>query len=188
MIKVIFKFIFGFILYLVLLPTTPLAALIIPLITKVEVREDRKYKWGWIWGTFDNPIFGDDGFITKRAPYPGIITGWKGYINKVQWMRRNRLYNFKKWLGVDYTKNTEVILKGNPDISDKYKVPGWLFVRSYDKGKLTAFEWYSITPWSKKRNLRIRLGWKIKGRKFTEPGDFAQIVLTINPFDGYGNS
>lgn len=50
-----------------------------------------------------------------------------------------------------------------------------------------AFEYYKIWPYSKKRCVRIRFGWKIQGRKFTQLGDFAPLVFTINPFDGYGD-
>ena len=96
MIKVITKYILGVIAYLSLLPLTPFAAVIVSIFTKADHKERDKYKWGSIFGTWDNPPQGDRGFREKRAPFPNVYTGWKGYINRLQWMRRNRLYNFKK--------------------------------------------------------------------------------------------
>lgn len=187
MIKSFIFWLFGVIVYLGMLGTTPIVNFIIPIFTRAQYKENRKYNWGWLYGTFDNPPQGDDGFVTKRAPFPNVTTGLKGYWNRVAWMRRNRLYNLKKKLSVQYGIATNVTIKGNPDISDKYKIPGWMFAIAKDGKKVFAFEFYGIFPWSETRNLRVRLGWKIKGRKFTVPGDFAQLVFTINPFDGYGN-
>lgn len=103
-------------------------------------------------------------------------------------MRRNRLYGLKRWLAVDYMVCTNRKFRGNPAISDKHKISGWLFVtaRCHSK-KLQAFEWYSVTPYTKTRCLRIRLGWKIKGDKFDDVGEFGALVFTINPFDTYGD-
>lgn len=145
------------------------------------------YRWGGWWGTFDNPPQGDRGYRTKHAPFIDPKNGFQRYINRSVWIIRNSLYNWKLQFAVHYKHCTNKTLFGNPDISDKYKVPGWLFVVARcPKGKLTAWEWYSVTPYSKKRNLRVRLGWKIKGDKFDEEGEFVQMVFTINPFDGYG--
>lgn len=186
--KTAIRYALGVISYTVLLITTPIANLIIPLFTKTEEeRDDRRYDWGWIYGTYDNPPQGDRGWILTRSPYPNILTGWRGYVNRVGWMRRNRLYGLKKKLSVGYEHDTEVLIKGDPNISDKYKVAGWMFAVAKTDGDVVAFEWYSVTPWSKRRNLRIRIGWKIKGRKFVQSGDFAPMVFTINPFDGYGS-
>ena len=119
--------------------------------------------------------------------HPELI-GWRGYLNRVGWLRRNRLYGLKRFLAVDYTDCTTRKFRGDPAISDKHKIAGWLFVtaRCHTK-KLEAFEWYSVTPYTKNRCLRVRLGWKIKGDKFDEVGEFGSLVFTINPFDTYGD-
>ena len=175
-------------LYISLLPTSVPAAVIVSAFTKAaEHKRPGGYSWGGWWGTYDNPPQGDEGFVEKRAPYPGVTTGFKDYINRVAWMRRNRLYGLKKLLSYTYSNRTVVSLKGNPDVSDKYYVSGYLHVSAREKGELKAFEFYGVFPYSKKRCLRVRLGWKIKGRKFTQAGDLAPLVFTINPFDGYGS-
>lgn len=182
------KYLWGTLLYLAMLPLALPAAVVIPLGTRAQFDPARKYTWGGWFGTYDNPPQGDEGYVTKRAPYPNVVTGFKGYINRVQWMRRNRLYGLKRKLSVEFKPGSTILLKGNPDISDKYKVPGTLRATAVDsQGRPYAFEYYKVWPYSKTRCVRIRLGWKIKGRKFTQPGDFAPLVFTINPFDGYGN-
>lgn len=75
---------------------------------------------------------------------------------------------------------------GDPNISDKYKRPGYYFVQIHMNGVLVAFELYCVFPWSTSRNFRYRLGWKFMTDKFQRYW-FAQFVNTGNPFDGYGN-
>ena len=169
-------------LKLLLLPTVPLAAIVISLFTRPN-----QTNWGWIYGTYDNPPQGDRGYVTKRSPFPNKITGIKGYVNRVMWMIRNPLYGYNKAVGVKWDGG-KVVIKGNPNISDKYKISGWMFAKYYDKNnKLKAFEFYCVLPYTKNRNLRARLGYKIKSEKFKQQG-FAQLVFTINPFDTYGNN
>ena len=174
-----------FCLYVLMLPTLIIAPFIIALIYKEqEYRDDGSYTWGWIWGAYDNPPQGDRKWLKDHPE----LTGWRGYLNRVGWMRRNRLYGLKRWLAVDYTECTTRKFRGNPSISDKYKVPGWLFVTARcNSKKLRAFEGYSVTPYTKNRCLRMRIGWKIKGDKFDEVGEFGALVFTINPFDTYGD-
>lgn len=172
----------------VLLPTVPFACVIVPMFYRAQEAEQGLYTWGGQFGTFDNPPQGDRGFITKHAPFVNVTDGWRGYINRCAWMWRNPLYGYAKSTGVDYDPSDVLSIKGNPDISDKYKVAGWMHASLRDSsGKLKGFEWYSVTPWSRSRNLRVRLGWKIKTDKMQERG-WARHVITINPFDGYGKS
>lgn len=164
----------------------PIALLIVPLVYRAQDAGKSLYSWGGQYGTFDNPPQGDRAFIAEHSPFPNVVTGWKGWINRVSWMWRNPLYGYSKSADVDLDATDVLEIKGNPAINDKYKIPGWMFATLRDKnGKLKAFEWYSITPWSKSRNLRVRLGWKIKTEKMQERG-WARHVVTINPFDGYG--
>lgn len=186
--KIIIKWLASAMLHILLLPTVLLAAPIISLWTRPAAHNrPGGYRWGWIWGTYDNPPQGDEGYVAKRAPYPRATAGLKGYINRVMWMVRNPLYGLNRKTGVFYQRNTRVIVRGNPDISDKYRIPGWMFATAHDGRTLQAFEFYAIVPWSRRRCLRVRLGWKIKGRKFTQQYDMAPLVTALNPLDGYGN-
>lgn len=176
------KYSLAALLKLLLLPTVPLVAPILSLFTQPDQKN-----WGWVYGTYDNPPQGDRGYVAKRAPFPNHLTGFKGYINRVMWMIRNPLYGYNKWAGVKWDGGS-VILSGNPNISDKYKISGWMWATYVDKkGRRKAFEFYAVLPYSSTRNLRIRLGYKIKSDKFPEMG-FAPLVFTINPFDGYGET
>lgn len=186
---IIIRYLASVALYVTLLPLSSLAAFVVPAFTRAMPHKlPEGYRWGGWFGTYDNPPQGDGGFISKRAPYPNRLTGWRGYANRVQWMRRNRLYGLKRWLAVDYRVCTSRKFRGNPAINDKHRIAGWLFVtaRCHSK-KLQAFEWYSVTHYTKNRCLRIRLGWKIKGDKFDEAGEFGALVFTVNPFDSYGD-
>lgn len=170
----------------VLLLTVPVAAPIIAAIYREQPYGLAPYSWGWLWGTYDNPPQGDQGFVRKRAPFPGYTTGWRGYLNRCMWMIRNPLYGFARKAAVDYSPSLTVTHKGREDISDKYKRPGWYLAKLHDGKKLVAFEFYCVLPWGFGRCLRARLGWKIMTDKFARYG-FAQMVNTCNPFDGYGD-
>lgn len=169
-----------------LLLTVPVAAPIIAAFTRPMSHDLPVYTWGWIWGTYDNPPQGDEGFVRKRAPFPGVTTGWRGYLNRCMWMLRNPLYGFAKRSGVGYSPAYQLSYVGNPNISDKYRVPGWYLAKLRDGKKLVAFEFYCVLPWGFGRCLRARLGWKIMTDKFQRYG-FAQLVNTFNPLDGYGD-
>ena len=78
-----------------------------------------------------------------------------GYVNRVVWMVRNKLYGLKRKLSYGYTARTVISLKGTPDISDKYKVPGYLHVSAREKGKLRAFEFYGVFPYRKERDVYV---------------------------------
>lgn len=169
-----------------LLLTVPFAAVLISIFTKPDFEEKDIYEWGNLWGTFDNPPQGDRGWINKHCPFPGEFYGLKGYINRTGWIIRNPIYGFAKVFSIDYTGGDYLDIKGNPGISDKGKIPGTMFARLYDsEGRVKAFEFYAVWPWSTNRNLRMGFGWKIKTDKMQERG-WARHVMTANPFDGYG--
>lgn len=174
---------------ILLLFTVPFAAPVIAAMYRAQPHGLGKYTWGWMWGTYDNPPQGDEGYVRKRAPFPGLITGWQGYVNRVMWMIRNPCYGFARWTALNYSANTVQQLIGKDGISDKDKVPGWYFVRVRDltSWRVVGFEFYGVFPYCVTRDLRIRLGWKILTDKFKERG-FAPLVNTCNPFDGYGDN
>lgn len=170
-----------------LLLTVPVAAPIIAAFTREQPYGLAPYSWGWIWGTYDNPPQGDEGYVRKRALCIGYTTGWRGYVNRTWWMIRNPLYGFARRASVKYSPALTVSHKGDEEVSDKYKRPGWYFARAVDlAGRTVAFEFYCVLPWGFGRCLRSRLGWKIMTDKFERYG-FAQLVNTCNPFDGYGD-
>jgi hypothetical protein len=169
-----------------LLLTVPVAAPIIAAFTRPMSHDLPRYSWGGLWGTYDNPPQGDEGYVRKRAPFPGVTTGWRGYLNRCMWMLRNPLYGFAVKASVKWSPDLVITHKGNERISDKRKVPGWYFATARKRGKLAAFEFYCVLPWGLGRCLRARLGWKIMTDKFSRYG-FAQLVNTCNPFDGYGD-
>lgn len=169
-----------------------LAVPVIAAFTREGSYLEPSYSWGWIWGTYDNPPQGDEGFVRARAWFPGITTGIKGYLNRINWMIRNPLYGFAKIAGVEYSPSLVTTYTGDPDISDKDMRPGYYFAKVHDGTKLVAFEFYCVLPWKyqflkNKKDLRMRLGWKVMTDKF-ERNKFAQLVNTINPFDGYGEN
>lgn len=168
--------------------TVVVAAPVIALFTREQEYGKPEYTWGWLWGTYDNPPQGDRGYVTKRSLILNETTGIKGYVNRVMWMFRNPLYGLSKRLAVPYRTDYFYQINGNTNISDKYKIPGSYLVKVFDKkgGKVIAFEYYLIKPWSANKDLRMRIGWKVETDKFATNG-FAPLVVTCNPFDGYGN-
>lgn len=172
-------------LVLLLFTVLPCALIVSALTRPMEYKNDASYTWGWLWGTYDNPPQGDEGYVRKECLFPGVVTGWKGYLNRVNWMFRNNLYGYAKLVGLKWDEQISLVQLGNPKISDKYGIPGWYFVRAYLNNKLVGFEFYCVLPWAKTRDFRCRLGWKIDTEKFKRFG-FAQFVGTANPFDGYG--
>lgn len=174
---------FDWLMHLTLLFVPPVVALF----TRAQPYGQRPYSWGGWWGTWDNPPQGDEGFVAKHALFTRVTSGWRGYVNRVQWMWRNKLYGLAKLLALEYDVGDQLVWSGNPDISDKYRLPGWYFARLYRRGKLIGFEFYCVLPWSRTRNLRARLGWKLMTDKFARYG-FAQLVNTCNPLDGYGEA
>lgn len=171
---------------LLLYLTLPFVTPFIALFTKAEGYDKELYSWGGWYGTYDNPPEGDEGFVSKRSFFPNVVTGWKGYINRLQWMWRNKLYGFAKVSGIKYSPDLVLTYTGNPDISDKNKIPGKYFAKLHKDGKLVGFEFYMVWPYTDKRDVRIRIGWKIMTDKFERYG-FAQLVNTFNPVDGYGD-
>lgn len=172
--------------YLLLL-TVPFAAIVVSAFTREMPYGAQPYAWGWIWGTYDNPPQGDAGYVSKRAPFTGVTTGMRGYVNRVVWMIRNPLYGLSKRMSLPYSPDLQLSYIGNPNITDKGKVPGYYLAKLRDNGKLIGFELYAVIPYTSTRCIRARLGWKIMTDKFSSYG-FAQFVDTFNPLDGYGEN
>lgn len=149
-----------------------------------------------LFGTYDNPPQGDEGWVERRCPFPNVTTGWKGYVNRVLWLTRNPGYPLAVKLAIPYnegfTSKVSGVSYGTHDrilVSDKYGLGGWFLSRRYLDGKLVVFEFYAVIPyrWKLDRCLRFRAGWKVETRKFKSFG-FAQLVNTIHPYKKYGAS
>lgn len=141
--------------------------------------------WSWFW-TYDNPPQGDAGYQRERAPFTPASTPFQLYVNRVGWLWRNPGYGFQKWCGITNYSGMKVVCDGEPKIGDKERRPGSYFARCYDRaGRMVAFEYYLIKPWSESRCIRVRIGWKIQSRKFDSAG-FAPLVNTPNPWKRYG--
>jgi len=153
-------------------------------------RPDDGTPWGGWFGTWDNPPQGDARW-QREGWFPHHLTGWRGYLNRVGWLYRNPCYGYQRWAGVGYgLTGGDLQIRGNPDINDRYAVPGWFFatqphIHAHAGKPPIAFEFYAVIPWGFGKCLRVRLGWKITSSKF-EALRFAPLVDTINPFKSYG--
>lgn len=164
------------------LPVLLLSVLLAPLLSLATA--NGWPKWGvWFW-THDNPPQGDPVYRSQRCWFPNVDTGWRGYINRVQWLWRNPVYGLGRKLGVEHSVG-EVEVTGNPDISDRRGIPGSYFATYRVDGKLQAFEYYAIIPWAQHRCLRIKLGWKIATRRFAGEQGYGILVYLVNPFMSY---
>lgn len=172
----------------VLTLTIPFVAPVIAAFTREQAYGAETYSWGWLYGTYDNPPQGDEGFVSKRSWFPGVTTGFKGYLNRINWMIRNPLYGWSKLTAIAFDPLDILLTNGNPDISDKYKLAGAYHTTYTDHktGKLLGFEFYVVWPWSDDKDVRVRLGWKMTTEKFASTG-FAPMVNTLNFLDGYGS-
>lgn len=94
------------VLYLTLLPTVYVVTPFLSLFTRPDWSVKERYRWGWIYGTHDNPPQGDRAWVTKHCPFPNEFSGWKGWANRTGWLYRNKLYNLKKSLSVRFEANT----------------------------------------------------------------------------------
>ncbi|ATW57861.1 hypothetical protein CNR33_00015 [Pseudomonas phage tabernarius] len=172
----------------VLTLTIPFVAPFIAAFTSAQPYGSTGYTWGGLYGTYDNPPQGDEGYVAKRSWFPGITTGFKGYLNRIGWMIRNPIYGWSQKVSLPFDPNDILLTNGNPNISDKYKIAGAYHTTYTDHttGKLIGFEFYVVYPWSETKDIRIRLGWKMTTDKFASTG-FAPMVNTLNFLDGYGS-
>ena len=184
------KWLLGVVGKIILFPTVLLVVPIISLFTRADKDTEKDtYKRNFLYNIYipyDNPIQGDRRWVAHASPFPHVVTGWKGYVNRVMWNIRNPLYGYNKAVAVTVKPNYVITIKGNPNTSDKYKISGWMFATLKDsEGNMVAWEWYSNYNYTSTRNIRIRLGWKIKTQKIWERG-FARHVVTVNIFDSWG--
>lgn len=146
-------------------------------------------KWLSWFQTPDNPLDGDEGFITKHAPFKGQQKGVKQYINRIVWILRNPYYGLAYGSMGATIKDTPVVVKGNRyvsndgnrDLERHVGQSGYVLVKS---GK--HFELYLVYQHGKSAKcFMARFGWKMLGF-LNHPIDWplggkAQFVFSIKP-------
>jgi hypothetical protein len=100
----------------------------------------------------------------------------EGFWEEFHWLTiRNPINNLFNRFGALYVYPVNIVA-GNPNIGDNI-AGGFCFA---DMGKY--WEFYCIIPYLKNRCVRIRLGWKIIGKK---PGELCPMVVVFNPIQNY---
>lgn len=80
--------------------------------------------------TPDNDLYGDDGYYITHAPFPLVTKGFKGWVNRWFWLRRNSVYGFK-WsvLAAEITADTTLKTFGDVDVKNGQKgKEGWCLI------------------------------------------------------------
>lgn len=144
-----------------------LAYLLAPLLPSFS-QSDRLPRWLAWFDTPDNTLDGDAPFQALHAPFPGIQTGWRRYVNRVFWLWRNPSYGFD--LGVLGVTVISEISKVGPSTVGGALVQGWYFAQTSN-----AFQLYAVWRWGNHAS-RINFGWKL----WSAPG-VCQFALTVNP-------
>jgi hypothetical protein len=114
--------------------------------------------WLAWFDTPDNSLMGDDGYFFDHAPFPTAVTGWRGWVNRWFWLRRNSCYGFK-WsvLAAEICPETTFEVKGDLSINHRTGKTGTLLIRAsngYWQIKSVA-RW----PWSKTAGYMVSMGW-----------------------------
>ena len=166
-----------------------LAWLLAPILPAFAIGKDHLPDWLSYFSAEDNPLDGDVGYITLHAPFKGMQTGWRRYINRVWWLVRNPGYGFSYQVLGHRVNSVPRVVSGDPLVSDSvnltvgrmHGLSGHVLVR---EGR--AFELYLVRQYCKTgRCFRLRMGWKLLGW-INEPtswplGSKAQFVFGIKP-------
>lgn len=145
--------------------------------------------WGRWLQTYDNPPRGDGQWL-KEGWFPGITTGFKGYLNRVGWIIRNSMYTLaKEVLGLSLPEEAVLSWDGNENTSDKWAKPGFYRAVLTANHEVVGWEYYVVHPykWWPTRCMRLRLGWKMMTKKFDKDNK-AQLVHSFNPWKSYGDN
>lgn len=161
---------------------TIIAYPLVPLIVLVTNTAGESPKWCWAWLTYDNSIDGDGGHLDRWRAYVEKYPVWGMYCRRVGWLWRNKGYNFAYYVcGAE--ANGDIFYSGNPRTeSGKPGVPGVLYAWTPDG----YWQIFAFIPWTKKRALRVYLGWKLKA-KVDNPAEplRAMMATHVNPFRNY---
>ena len=132
-------------------------------------------RWAWAWDNDREPL----GDVDRRADIEAASGLWRGFL-RWRWLcLRNPGNNFGYSMGFVQSPDVTYQYAGDPETSD-FGRPGWLFVRAYRNGELSAFCFYGIwKSWIPGKCRRVFLGWKI--HDMVRDGTPAQLVAVYNP-------
>jgi hypothetical protein len=172
-----------------------LAMLLAPFLPAFATSDNHLPWWLSWFDTPDNPLDGDEGYIEEHAPFKGVQTGWKKYVNRVCWLWRNPAYGFSYSVTGVRVDSVPILVSGNSHVSndpdlDQQRATG-LSGHAYIRYK-HYFEYYWVYQYGKSSNcFRLRLGWKLAGfinlPQFFPLGANAQFVSSVKPFCHFAN-
>lgn len=137
---------------------------------------------GWLppwlswFGTSDNPLDGDSGFLSEHAPFLGPQTGWRRYLNRVAWLIRNPAYGFD-FAVLGFVASQFTTWQGWGDITADDTRDGWYLHVGTNPDGSSAWQFWLSHHWTADRFLRINLGWKL----WAAPG-LCQFVIAAHPW------
>lgn len=153
-----------------------LAYLIAPLLPAFAIGRSTLPHWLSWFQTPDNPLDGDANFIDNVAPFPGMQSGWRQYVNRVLWLWRNPSYGFDiEALG--FTAQAGVTLRMFGPLSMHAEPQsGWYFAVATNPDGTGAWQFYAVKRWTRSAS-RLNFGWKL----WDAPGR-CQFAMTIQPY------
>ncbi len=153
-----------------------LAFILAPVLPLFALGRSALPAWLAWFQTPDNPIDGDANFQTNVAPFPGAVTGWRQYVNRVLWLYRNPSYGFDRTVVSFLAAPAAVVRKFGPlPITGKPQT-GWYFAIAANPDGTRAFQFYAVKLWGTGSASRCSFGWKL----WMVPG-VCQFAMTITP-------
>lgn len=140
----------------------------------------------WWFQTPDNPLDGDIGWINEHRPYNPEQSKFQRWVNRWRWLWRNSFYGFGYSVkGFSVKPGFKYSAIGDEAVSNRPYHAGLVrrYLRNGD-GK-RYFQFYYVRAWTKKRCIRVNLGWKLWG-PMTE-GRRVQYVFSISPFNSWAD-
>lgn len=182
--------------YFLLLPfnilLTLIAYIIHPILPLFANKEGYLPKWLWWFQTPDNPLDGDESYLSKpgRAPFTGVTTGLKGYINRVAWLYRNPIYGYGWGITAFKVQPNYHIkrLAGNKPIEGSLKSNGFYLATLTNTDGSWCWQLYITHHWNEKKCTKLNFGWKIwMADSIPEGVTFPICAYTFNPVQWYKN-
>lgn len=154
-----------------------------PLIA-LAAREDGTLPDYLIWlGTLDNTLDGDDGWKLEHRPFMNESNKFRRWVNRTFWLYRNNMYGFaERVLGFQLPQDYIYTCLGSEEVGNRPLQEGSV-KRLITLRDRTYWHFYYVKAWTPTMCLRVNIGWKLWGEK--KPGNYYQMVLSINPFMGY---
>lgn len=162
--------------YFILMPMslimTFISFFVSPLAAALADKEGNPPKWLRWFGTYDNSLYGDNGWQTEHCP------AYRSWWCMTKWMWRNPIGVFGHEVAGKTPNLGNLKIKGNPYVSNRPLTPGYLWVSCKNCWML-----YVVVAWpGRKRCIRLVLGWKLAYvAQRQEIRGAEQIVLAFNP-------